>query len=245
MDETKIENSIKEKLNRYPNALLVFETLINDSEVKELLEITNDVSIKKLNFNDHGRIHAKIAVDSSLKLLNLLVKEPKEESVIAIVFAAYLHDIGVSINRENHELFSVILAKPLIERIYSSLKSKTKALEAILCHMANYKPHSIEAGIVSIADGTDMTAGRARIVSKIKKTTGRIHSFSALEILNVEIKKGKKKPVEIEIIMKNTAGIFQVEEILLPKLKNSGLIDKVSIVAVIKKDKKTEKIVVV
>jgi len=255
MDEKKLENSIKEKLKNYPTALKIFNLLCKDKEANELLELGNTVSIKRMGFNDHGRIHTKIAVDSSLKIFALLgdktslVKEKigtTDDSLTAIVLAAFLHDVGMSLNRKDHEILGVILATPIIGRLLEGIDNRGKiiptACEGILCHMANYKPTSIEAGIVSISDGTDMTAGRARIphyFGKVEKKKGRIHAYSALSVMNVDIKKGKKKPVLIEVLMNNPAGVFQIEETLMPKLMNSGLADKIEVTAVIKnKDKK-------
>jgi metal-dependent HD superfamily phosphatase/phosphodiesterase len=256
VDEKKLDNSIIKRLKPFPKALEVFTALITDEEALSLLELGNTVSIKRMGYNDHGRIHTKIATDSALKLYKLLKIKPslvkeglgtEDDSITAVVMATFLHDIGMTVNRSNHEMLGVTLAKPIMERILGDHKNKHKivatACEAILCHMANYKPSSVEAGIVSIADGTDMTAGRARIPHYFFELGGaKIHGYSALSIMHVEIKKGSKKPVAIEVVMSNPAGVFQVEEVLMPKLTNSGLESKVEVIAVIKKGDKKERI---
>lgn len=256
MDEKKLDSSIIKKLGNFPTALQTFKELIRDKESLSFLELTNAVSIKRMGYNDHGRIHTKIATDSALKLYKLLGMKPslvkdglgsEDDSVTAMVLAAFLHDMGMAVNRDSHELLGVVFARPIMSRILGDHPNKhniiATACEAILCHMANYKPSSVEAGIVSIADGTDMTAGRARIPHFYFESGGaKIHSYSALSIMHVEIKKGKKRPVAIEIVMSNPAGVFQVEETLLPKLANSGLEKKVEVVAVIKKGNKFERV---
>lgn len=45
-----------------------------------------------------------------------------------------------------------------------------------------------------------------------------IHCVSAMSIGEVEIGKGREKPIGITINMTNSAGVFQVEEILYKKL---------------------------
>jgi metal-dependent HD superfamily phosphatase/phosphodiesterase len=256
MDEKRLDEAIIKKLKDFPGALRIFQQMISDKEVVSFLELANNVSIKRLGYNDHGRIHTKIATDSALKIYNLLdiessiVKDRignKEDSVTAIVMGAFFHDMGMSLNRDNHDMMGIILAKPIIERILGDHPNKyviiTTACECILCHMANYKPSSVEAGIVSIADGTDMTAGRARIPHLFFEKGGKkIHSYSALSIKNVEIKKGKNKPIAIEVLMTNPAGVFQIEETLLPKLNNSGLSHKVEVYAIIEKGKTKERV---
>ncbi len=253
--QEKLEKSILKKLEKYPKAKSIFKKMIKDKELNDLLELANLVSITRLNFNDHGKTHVLIVIDSGLKLLKLLnyetnLKKEKqgtlEDSIIAIIMGAYMHDLGMCLNRNNHELFGIILAKPIMERILKNHKNKHKiiatAMEGILCHMANYKPTSIEAGLISVADGTDMTAGRARIAHTFERRKGKIHTYSAMSVLNVKIKKGEKKPILIEILMRNPAGIFQIEEIMLPKISNSGLSNKIEVKAIIKDTKEELKI---
>jgi metal-dependent HD superfamily phosphatase/phosphodiesterase len=83
------------------------------------------------------------------------------------------------------------------------------------------EPLTIEAGIVSIADALDMEAGRARIPFEAGKVD--IHAVSALSIEKVEVIEGEKKPITIKITMSNSAGVFQIDELLKPRIENSGL----------------------
>ena len=232
-----------------------YENLKSNKEVKTLIKQANNVSIGRLGLNDHGEMHSKITTRNALKILSLLKKSTimkekignEDDAKIAVMLSAYLHDIGISINRENHELFSVILAKPIAEKLLIDYYKESKkayailpvVLEGILCHMGNYKPTSVEAGIISIADGCDMTKGRARISFTIGDRS--IHEYSAMAIDEVNIKKGKEKPVEIEIKMSSAAGVFQVQEILLKKIKNSGLKKYVAVVSKVKERGKSYK----
>ena len=54
--------------------------------------------------------------------------------------------------------------------------------------MATHPIHSVEAGIILIADGCDMTKGRARIPLEIpsKPAEGDIHKYSANAIEKVK-----------------------------------------------------------
>jgi metal-dependent HD superfamily phosphatase/phosphodiesterase len=45
------------------------------------------------------------------------------------------------------------------------------------------------------------------------------------------IEDGEERPVKIEIVMNNSSGIFQVDEVLKAKLKGSGLEPYVEVVA--------------
>ena len=83
------------------------------------------------------------------------------------------------------------------------------------------KPLTIEAGIVTIADALDMAGGRARI--PFSKGKIDIHSVSAMAIEGIEVKEGEDVPLKIKIKMSNSAGIFQIDELLKPRVQESGL----------------------
>ena len=59
-----------------------------------------------------------------------------------------------------------------------------------------------------------------------------IHSVSALAIEAVKIQAGATKPIEIIVSLSNSAGIFQVEQILARKLTVTPLRDYVTIRAI-------------
>jgi len=80
-----------------------------------------------------------------------------------------------------------------------------------------------------VADALDMTEGRSRI--PFEKGRVNIHSISAQAVDSVDIEKGEKKPVKLVITLANSAGIYQVDELLRHKLKNSSIAAYVEIVA--------------
>jgi hypothetical protein len=94
-------------------------------------------------------------------------------------------------------------------------------LHAIIAHRSDGVPYTVEAGIVRVADALDMSEGRSRIPYEAGKVD--IHSISAAAIDRVEILEGTDKPIQINIWMNNSAGIFQVDELLKRKLLKSGL----------------------
>jgi hypothetical protein len=108
----------------------------------------------------------------------------------------------------------------------------SEVLHAIISHRSDGKPYTYEAGIVRVADALDMSEGRSRIPYEEGKID--IHSVSATAIEKVTIKEGKKMPIRIEIAMNNSAGIFQVDELLKSKLKGSGIEKFVEVTAYVK-----------
>ncbi len=137
------------------------------------------------------------------------------------------HDVGMSIHRTGHEEFSLFLVNTLLRELLDpwSVVERTivisEVLHAIISHRSDGKPLTIEAGIVRVADALDMAHGRSRIPYEQGKID--IHSVSAMAIDDVTIKAGKQVPIELDIVMNHTAGIFQVDELLKRKVAGSGI----------------------
>ncbi len=233
------------------------ETLIEkareDQELETLLRASNVTAIDRLGYNDHGPTHIKIVANSSLRMLRILIKKgiipsvvkdyqlKNEDAEIIVVLASILHDIGHAIHRKRHELLSTFLAGPLIERLTDKLYFppekniiKFETLHAIYSHEADTKPLTIEGGVMKIADALDMTKGRARIPYQAGSVN--IHSISAMAIEQVNILEGEGKPVEVVIYMSDSAGIFQVDELLKSKIRTSGIEKMISVEARLLKD---------
>ena len=143
----------------------------------------------------------------------------------------------MSINREGHEEFSLFLANNYLEKVLDFLPIEEKiivcseTLHAIISHRSKGTPLTVEAGIVRVADALDMSHGRSRISYSIGNID--IHSLSVAAIDNVEIKQGSDKPIDIVISMNNSAGLFQVDELLKSKLKGSGVEKYIAVRAII------------
>jgi uncharacterized protein len=142
----------------------------------------------------------------------------------------------MSIHRTDHEAFSLFLAADklprLLEGIYEEPQRSVvaaEALHAIIAHRRRGDPFTVEAGIVRVADALDMARGRSRI--PFESGRPNIHSLSAYAIEKVEISAGEERAVRIEILMGNSAGIFQVDELLATKIRGSRLEEHVEVVA--------------
>ncbi|MCL2067411.1 MAG: HD domain-containing protein [Treponema sp.] len=225
-------------------ALKGIKLMLSDEEIQAAQEYANTVSIVRLGFNDHGPVHMRTVALNAVIMLGLLKKAgisttienekcgDFEDSLVAVIFAAMLHDIGMSLGRQDHEVHSTTLARTILERILAqvyhddirkSVIIRSMTMEGIAGHMGNRSVSSLEAGIVQVADGCDMTKGRARIPMFLNQTpkAGHIHQYSANSIEEVKIDAGKDKPIRIVVRMSSEVGIFQVEEVLLNKIANS------------------------
>ena len=216
----------------------IFEILENDHFVQEGLKMANINAVTRLNYNDHGVMHSRILLSRGFTPSSVKAGIGNIDDAKLIVLAgAYLHDIGNAIHRKYHNLHGYILADKVLDKvlplIYNDRRKvediKFEILHAIFSHEEEVNALSLEAGIVKIADGTDMAEGRARIPYKRGKLD--IHAFSALAIKTVEVIEGAKRPIEIVVDMENEAGVFQIEEVLGKKIKTSGISKLVKVTA--------------
>ncbi len=232
--------------------LLLQETLKRVNENEELLTLwkcNNVNAMDRLKMSDHGIVHFQIVANIALKMARMLVKHGVELSIIkdhglthehgelVVFLASIMHDLGISINRKGHEEYSLIIANPLLHQILEFLPVPertiviSETLHAIISHRDYGTPYTIEAEIVQVADALDMTEGRARAPYNAGEI--QIHSLSAVAIDSVTISDGIDKPIKIDIVMNNSIGLFQVDELLKSKIKGSKIKDYIEVKAVI------------
>lgn len=233
-----------------PRLQKIIDRINGDDELYSLWQVMNVNAVQRLGMSDHGPVHFQIVANIALKLLRLLVEHSVQPSVAAdhnlsvedaeviVAMASLFHDLGISIHRADHELYSLFLAAPKIKELLDDIydiPTRTiiisEILHAIISHRADGRPLTLEAGIVRVADALDMAEGRSRIPFQAGMVN--IHSVSASAIERIKIEKGELKPVRIVILMSNSAGIFQIDELLKNKLEGSGLESYVEVQATI------------
>jgi metal-dependent HD superfamily phosphatase/phosphodiesterase len=74
-----------------------------------------------------------------------------------------------------------------------------------------------------------MAEGRSRI--PVEDGQYGIHALSAAAIDEVRIESGEERAVRIEIEMNNSAGIFQVDDLLATKLRGTPLEGHLEVIA--------------
>ncbi|MGE5141202.1 MAG: HD domain-containing protein [Rudaea sp.] len=222
----------------------VLARINSDEELHALWQAQNINAVDRLGMSDHGPVHMHIVANIALRLTRLLAERDVEFALIknygalygftrndvevVVVLASLLHDVGMSIHRMDHEQFSLFVAQPKIDDLLMDIYPvaartilRSETLHAIISHRAGGHPLTVEAGVVRVADALDMAEGRSRI--PIQAGHLNIHSVSAAAIEKVEIGPGEDRPVRIRILMNNSAGIFQIDELMKDKLQGSGI----------------------
>lgn len=229
-----------------PTLATLIDRVNEDPTYHALWVAQNIMAVDRLGISDHGPVHVQIVANSALRILRLLVRAGVEPSVVAdwgfseddaevvVVLAALVHDLGISVHRNEHETYSLFLASPKLERLLSECYEpaaatvmRSEILHAVIAHRAGGTPVTLEAGVLKVADALDMAEGRSRI--PFESGSKSIHSVSAAAIEAVHIEEGDRKPVRIRIDMTNSAGVFQVDELLRNKLRGSGLEDHLQV----------------
>src|SRR5260370_7770939 len=219
-----------------------------DEYIQSLWECINVNAVRRVGRSDHGPVHFAIVSNIALKILrNLLEADVKpnivtdhkmtnEDAEVVVFLGAVLHDLGMIAHRENHHMFSVPLAfqllPGLLEGIYDQKERAiitSQTLHPISAHNSEIPQLTLEAGVVRVADALDMKEGRARIPFIAGKKD--IHALSAMSIRDVKIRKGKTKPIVVEISMYNESGIFQVDQLLKKKIAGTKLEGYIEVVA--------------
>jgi metal-dependent HD superfamily phosphatase/phosphodiesterase len=255
--ETLSRNILRVPCGKNEKLKTLMQTISEDVRIQTFWRCANVMAIDRMGYSDHGPTHVKIVANSALKILRILMKRgvvpnvvkdyglTNEDAEVVVVLASILHDLGMAVEREKHDEHSIFLSVGFLESYLGSMYDETQAviltsesLHALSTHHHQMRPLTIEAGVVRVADAVDMEQGRARIPFEAGKIN--IHSVSALSIERVKIEEGVDKPVMINISMTGSAGIFQVDELLRNKIRNSGLENYIHVVARITGEKEAK-----
>jgi uncharacterized protein len=226
----------------------LLDAVNGDDQVKAWWHVSAVNATRRLGMSDHSWVHIQIVLNIGLRLARLLFRRGVQPSVavdyglserdaeVVIAAGCLFHCVGMSIHRDDHERYSLFLTADklgsLLVTIYPEPERSiivSEVLHAIIGHRRKGAPFTVEAGIVRVADALDMARGRSRV--PFESGHQNIHSLSAYAIDEVKISPGRDRAVRVEIAMSNSAGIFQVDELLATKLRGSGIEQHIEVIA--------------
>src|SRR2546421_13099589 len=219
-----------------------------DQQVKAWWLVSAVNATRRLGMSDHSWVHIQIVLNIGLRLARLLFRRGVRPSIevdyglsdrgagVVIAAGCLFHCVGMAIHRGDHERFSLFLTADRLGELLGGAYEEpertiivSEALHAIIGHRRKGAPFTVEAGVVRGADSLDMARGRSRV--PFEAGHQNIHSLSAYAIEEVKISPGRDRAVRVEIEMSNSAGIFQVDELLATKLRGSGLEQHIEVIA--------------
>jgi uncharacterized protein len=243
-----VENARVHAPTRGNRRLESFLEAVNADERVRAWWYMAQINSERLGMSDHSWVHVQVVLNIALRLLRLLVKSDIEPAMVTehgmrdrdaevvVAGGALLHDVGMSIHRADHETYSLWLAQGRLDSLLGEVYREpertvviAEILHAIIGHRRRGEPYTVEAGVVRVADALDMAQGRSRI--PVEGGRYGIHALSAAAIDEVRIEAGEERAVRIEIDMNNSAGIFQVDDLLATKLRGTPLEGHVEVIA--------------
>jgi len=252
--ERRLEMAVPARNNPKLRALL--DAVNADDDLYGLWIAANVNAVERLDMTDHGPVHVKIVMNLAVRLMRLLTEaglEPgvsanygmtREDAEVVVALAALLHDVGISIHRAEHESYSLFIANQKLNELLPAAYSprevtimRSEILHAIISHRSGGKPFTPEAGVVRVADALDMAKGRSRIPFEAGSVS--IHSVSAAAVESVSLTRGKERAVCVTVDLSNSAGLFQVDQLLREKVAGSGLEDWIEIHGRMSEDEKS------
>src|SRR4030088_697449 len=219
-----------------------------DEQLKAWWHVSAVNATRRLGMSDHSWVHIQIVVNIALRLSRLLFRRGVVPSVVAdyglsehdaevvVAAACLLHCVGMSIHRDDHERFSLFLTADKLGSLLADVYEEpertiiaSETLHTIIGHRREGNPFTVEAGIVRVADALDMARGRSRV--PFEAGHQNIHSLSAYAIEEVKISPRRDPAGRGGSAMSNSAGIYQVDELLATKLRGSGLEEHIEVIA--------------
>lgn len=174
---------------------ITYKKIKENEEINLLIERGNQV-LNALGYTEHSRKHAAKVSETAGKILEDLGYTEKEIQLSKI--AGYMHDIGNSINRNDHAHSGAILAYEILKKLEMPLNDVLTVITAIGHHdEATGTAVDVVSAALILADKTDVRRNR---VQKTSIANFDIHdrvNYAALSS-TLEVKK-EKKVVEMNL----------------------------------------------
>ena len=259
VERPTLSTQLRAACSGFPKAYSLAQQLLDNEEYLAACEAANALAVNRLGYSDHGKTHGLICAVGAMQIyrrgLELgwtpsfggvnqnrgrnVVGAGLENSASVVVLGALLHDVGNSVARLGHQQWGMNVARPILQDVLASAyknegareKMLLNTLEVILSHDESVYASAMEASCVKIADGMDCESGRSRLPWKGHNADDR-YGKSAMSIYYMHL--GPDTPdrcLPIWAEMGDAAGLFQMEQVLLRKIKASSLDGRVVVEA--------------
>jgi metal-dependent HD superfamily phosphatase/phosphodiesterase len=169
-----------------------------------------------IGYTEHGQRHASLAASIAYNIL-IRLKHPEKRAQLASI-AAYLHDIGNVINRDNHAHTSAILAHFILSEMNMPMEDILEIIAAIGNHdEKDGQPVSDISAAVILADKSDVHSSRVRTLTMIKQDIhDRVNYAAKSSFLRVD---EDKKVIILELkIDTSISQVMEYFEIFLSRM---------------------------
>lgn len=152
-----------------------------------------DESLVALGFTEHSFAHVTMVAENAGYILETLGYPQRDIELVKI--AAYLHDIGNLVNREDHSQSGAVMAFYLLKDMQMEPEEIAEIMTAIGNHdEGTGRPVSPMAAALILADKSDVRRSRVRNTD--------ISTFDIHDRVNYSVKKSELKINETHTIIK-------------------------------------------
>lgn len=162
--------------------MVTLEDVKKNEEIKTLIKRA-DLCLEAIGYTEHGFRHTSVVSKNAGKLLKELNYD--ERMIELAEIAGYIHDIGNSVNRENHPHLGAIIGRDLLKTMGMDIEEIGIIMSAIGNHDENYggEPVNPISSALIIADKADVHRSRVRSTDQLsfdihdRVNYAAIHSF--------------------------------------------------------------------
>lgn len=212
MKENKKESK---KDNKQEKSAYSYEAIKEDEEINLLIEKGNQV-LGELGFTEHSTKHATKVAQEAARILKELGYSAHEIELSKV--AGYMHDIGNSINRNDHAHSGAIMAYQILKERKMPLADAITVATAIGQHdeATGSAVDAVSAALI-LADKTDVRRNRVRNQVIANFDSHDRVNYAALGS-HLQIKK-EKKVIQMELEMDDSmCTVMDYFEIFLQRM---------------------------
>jgi metal-dependent HD superfamily phosphatase/phosphodiesterase len=199
--------------------MLTYEEIKKNDEITTYIKKGNDV-LGEIGYTEHGFAHAGRVAETAGRILELL-EYPNRTTELAKI-AAYMHDIGNCINRNDHAQSGAIMAF----RILNGMQADPEDIADIVSAIGNHdegtgSPISPVSAALILADKSDVRRTRVRYKSRnAQKISEDIHDRVnyAVEKSDITILPQEKMAVLSLTIDTEISPVMEYFEIFLTRM---------------------------
>jgi metal-dependent HD superfamily phosphatase/phosphodiesterase len=191
------------------------EEVRSHPRVRAFIKSANE-QLGVVGYTEHGERHARTCADSARFVLRSLGHDARRCEIAAV--AAYLHDIGNVVTRDNHAQVGALIVKDIL----TELRFSDDEIATIIAAIGNHEedggqPVSAVSAAVILADKSDVHRSRVR---NPKTTTFDIHDRVNYAATGVQIRVDRReKLITLELtIDTKQSPLMEYFEIFLSRM---------------------------
>lgn len=163
---------------------MTFNEIKKNSEINTYIEYA-DFYLEEVGYTEHAYNHLYRCVKVTEYILETLGYD--EETIELGKIAAYMHDIGNAVNRDDHAKSGALMAFNILTRLGMEPIKIAKIISAIGNHdESSAYPVSVISSALIIADKTDVRRNRVRPNADINDIHNRVNYAAIKSVVSID-----------------------------------------------------------